>query len=89
MRRILLINPNISQNTTDAMLAIARTMLPPDFEIVGATARRGARMIMDPSALALSVEEVVGIGRHHHRRFRRPRSWPSAPSPRLPGGRHR
>jgi len=62
MRRILLINPNISQNTTDAMLAIARTMLPPDFEIVGATARRGARMIMDPSALALSVEEVVGIG---------------------------
>lgn len=62
MTRILLINPNSSQTTTDMMVAIAQSVAPHGVTVQGATARRGVPMIVDASALAASSEEVVEIG---------------------------
>jgi allantoin racemase len=60
--RILVINPNSSQATTDMMVRIARAAAPNDVEIVGATAQHGPSMIVDPAALAASAPQVVEIG---------------------------
>jgi Asp/Glu/hydantoin racemase len=62
MTSILLINPNISARTTQMMLSVARPMAPPDCTIRGCQADRGAAMIVDEAALAVSEEEVVRIG---------------------------
>src|ERR1700722_13938422 len=62
MMRVLLINPNSSRATTDMMVSIARSTAPAAMEIVGATARRGPPMIVDPAALAASAIEVAEIG---------------------------
>ncbi len=62
MRRILLINPNTSQTTTDMMVRIAQLVASDNVEIVGATAQRGPSMIVDPTALAASAPQVVEIG---------------------------
>jgi allantoin racemase len=60
--RILLINPNSNQATTDMMVQIAQAAAPGDVEIVGATAPRSPLMIVDPEALAASAPQVVEIG---------------------------
>ncbi len=60
--RILLINPNASQATTDMMVRIAHAVAAPDVAIVGATAPRGPPMIIDPVALAAAAAQVVEIG---------------------------
>jgi Asp/Glu/hydantoin racemase len=60
--RILLINPNSNQATTDMMVRIAQSAAPPDFEIVGATAPHSPMMIIDAEALAASAPQVVEIG---------------------------
>ncbi len=60
--RILLINPNTSQATTDMMVRIAHAVAAPDVAIVGATASRGPPMIIDPVALAAAAPQVVEIG---------------------------
>jgi allantoin racemase len=60
--RIVLINPNSNQATTDMMVRIAQSAAPDDVEIVGATAPRGPLMIIDPEALAASAPQVVEIG---------------------------
>jgi allantoin racemase len=60
--RILLINPNASQATTDMMVRIAQSAAPNGVEIVGATAQHGPPMIVDPAALAASAPQVVEIG---------------------------
>lgn len=62
MADILLINPNTSRRSTEMMLDIARTALPPGSTIAGATATRGAGMILDADALAVAADEVVRIG---------------------------
>jgi len=62
MMRVLLINPNSSRATTDMMVSIARSTAPAAMEIVGATARRGPPMIVDPAALSASAIEVAEIG---------------------------
>ena len=62
MGTILLINPNTSAATTAMMTAAARALLPPGFALRGAEASRGAAMIVDEAALALSEPEVVRIG---------------------------
>lgn len=59
---VLLINPNISAETTAMMAAIGRRAAPSWLRIETATAARGAAMIVDERALALSAEEVVRIG---------------------------
>ena len=61
--RILLINPNTSQATTDMMVRIAQSAAPKDVEIIGATAPRGPSMITEPTALAASAPQVVEIGK--------------------------
>ncbi len=63
MTDILLINPNTSSRTTDAMLAAARAALPPGTTVRGATAVRGPAMILDEDALAAAAGEVARIGR--------------------------
>jgi len=60
--RILLINPNSSQATTDMMVRIAQSAASKDVEIVGATAPHSPPMIVDPAALAASAPQVVEIG---------------------------
>lgn len=60
--RILLINPNSSQATTDMMVRIAQSAAPGDVEVVGATAERSPSMIVDAAALAASAPQVVEIG---------------------------
>jgi len=62
MTRILLINPNSNQATTDMMVRIAQSAAPKDVEIVGATAQHGPPMIVDATALAASAPQVVEIG---------------------------
>ena len=81
MRRILLINPNTSQTTTDMMVRIAQLVASDNVEIVGATAQHGPSMIVDPTALAASappgrrdrVGSRQGRIRNHHQRVWR--SW--------------
>jgi allantoin racemase len=61
-RRILLINPNSNQATTDMMVRIAQSSASPDIEVVGATAPHSPMMIVDAEALAASAPQVVEIG---------------------------
>jgi Asp/Glu/hydantoin racemase len=62
MKQILLINPNSSGDTTAMMVAIARSCVPDDIVVAGATAMRGPPMITTPAALAAAADEVVEIG---------------------------
>jgi allantoin racemase len=61
-RRILLINPNSNQTTTDMMVQIAQSAASNDIEVVGATGSHSPPMIVDPEALAASAPQVVEIG---------------------------
>src|SRR5262249_24475592 len=56
--RILLINPNTNQTTTDMMVRIAQSSASNNVEIIGATAPRGPSMIVEPAALAASAPQV-------------------------------
>jgi allantoin racemase len=60
--RILLINPNTSQATTDMMVQIAQSAASNNVEVIGATAPQGPSMIVGPAALAASAPQVVEIG---------------------------
>jgi allantoin racemase len=60
--RILVINPNSSQATTDMMVRIAQSAASDGVEIIGATATKSPQMIVQPAALAASATEVVEIG---------------------------
>jgi len=62
MTRILLINPNTSEATTAAMVAIAKAAAPHGTEVSGATARRGPKMILQAEELRAAVPEVIDIG---------------------------
>jgi len=62
MTHILLINPNMSEATTAAMVAIAKAVAPHGTEISGATARRGPQMILQAEELRAAVPEVMEIG---------------------------
>ena len=61
-RRILLINPNSSETTTEMMVGIARSCAPDDAAITGVTATRSPKMITRAKELAESEAEVVEIG---------------------------
>jgi allantoin racemase len=63
LKQLLLINPNTSRDTTDMMVAIARTCVPADIAVQGVTAACGAAVITTPQALAAAAIEVVEIGR--------------------------
>ncbi len=60
--RILLINPNSNQATTDMMVRIAQSAAPDGVEIMGATAPHSPMMIVDPEALAATAPQVVEVG---------------------------
>lgn len=62
MRRILLINPNTSRATTRMMVRIARAVAPPGVAVLGATAARGPRVILDGPALLAAAREVTRLG---------------------------
>lgn len=58
MPDILLINPNTSADTTTMMVEIAAGALPNGFRVQGATAARGAPMIVDEDEMAFAAAEV-------------------------------
>jgi allantoin racemase len=60
--RVLLINPNSNQATTDMMVRIAQSAAPDAVEIVGATAPHSPMMIVDTDGLAAAAPQVVEIG---------------------------
>jgi len=62
-RPVLLINPNASCATTAAMHRLARLVLPMEFGLESLTAAQGARIITNDAELAMSVDQVVAIGR--------------------------
>lgn len=57
-KRVLVINPNSNEATTAMMCSYAQADLP-EFEIVGATAAGGPKMIVEPVALNESRSYVV------------------------------
>ena len=61
MTRVLLINPNTSQATTERMTAIARAAAPLGVEVVGATVRRGPTMILTAAELDAAEAEVIEV----------------------------
>ena len=62
MAAIALVNPNSSTATLERMLAAARPLLPPGFELVGAVAERGPPMIVDEAGLDVAADEVLRLG---------------------------
>lgn len=62
MVSIALINPNSSAATLERMLAVARPLLPPGFELIGVRAERGPSMIVDEAGLQAAAEEVLRLG---------------------------
>lgn len=61
MTRLLLVNPNTSVATTDAMCRIAGAQAGAGVEIVGLTARRGAALITDEAALIEAAGAVLAL----------------------------
>jgi Asp/Glu/hydantoin racemase len=60
--RLILVNPNTSSMTTEAMLALARGAAPAGMSIDGMTVPFGASLITDEAALATATEAVVALG---------------------------
>ncbi len=57
--RILLVNPNISAESTSAFVALARGAASPATEIVGATGRFGAKLMRSPAETAIGVHAAL------------------------------
>ncbi|MFD4840940.1 aspartate/glutamate racemase family protein [Achromobacter sp. NPDC058515] len=62
---VLLINPNTSRETTAMMHRLARAALPEAYALQSETAANGAPMITSDEELAVSIQEVLAIGRRH------------------------
>src|SRR5690606_837931 len=52
--RLLMINPNTSQEITDLVVSSARRVASPSTEIIGATGRFGARYIVSRAGAAIA-----------------------------------
>ena len=59
---VLLINPNTSQETTQAMHRLACQSLPQGWVLRNITAEQGARMITTEDELRVAVDQVVHMG---------------------------
>lgn len=64
--RLALINPNTSAATTEAMVAIAQSVVPADVAIFGMTAPWGIPLITNPEALAVATEAVIAMSDQIH-----------------------
>lgn len=64
--RLVLINPNTSAATTEAMVAIAQAVVPADVAIFGMTAPWGVPLITNPEALAVAAEAVIAMSDQIH-----------------------
>lgn len=62
-KRVLLVNPNSNEATTQMMCRLAQAELP-EFEVLGATAAGGPRMIVEETALRQSRRYVVAAALH-------------------------
>lgn len=62
MKKIIVINPNISQTTTAMMTDLVRQLLPVGVSAEGVTAAVGVPMILNSAELAASAEGVVQLG---------------------------
>ena len=56
--KIALVNPNTSASITSAMVRVAKASLGKSSKVLGYTARRGAKFITEPNALALASKAV-------------------------------
>ena len=61
MTRLLLVNPNTSVATTDAMCRIAAAHAGPGVGITGLTARRGSPLIVTEAALLEAAGAVIEL----------------------------
>lgn len=68
MRLLVIVNPNTSTATTDAMVAVARQELAgtPDIQVQGVTASSGPPMIIDPASLRSAAFEVLRLAQQAH-----------------------
>ncbi|QDO98356.1 Asp/Glu racemase [Ferrovibrio terrae] len=57
--KLLLINPNTTVAVTEKVLGVARQMVEPDTEIVGATGRFGAAYVATRSAYAIAAHAAL------------------------------
>lgn len=62
--RLILVNPNTSAATTEAMLSIARDAAPVGALLSGRTASFGAPLITRPEALDVAARAVVAMAPH-------------------------
>lgn len=71
MPLLVIVNPNTSTATTDAMVAVARQELAgtPDIQVLGVTASSGPPMIVDPVSLRSSESEVLRLGQEAHSHY--------------------
>lgn len=63
--RLLLINPNTAPEITARVLAVARPLVPPGTELVGATGRFGARYISSRTAAAIAGHAALDALTEH------------------------
>lgn len=61
MRRLILINPNTNEATTETMRAIAARAAPDDWSVSAMTARRGVPLITDAIQLAEAAVAVADL----------------------------
>lgn len=67
MTRLVVVNPNTSRVTTQAMVAIARGVGERNLSIKGVTAPFGARLITDEEALQEGARAVLSLAPELHR----------------------
>jgi allantoin racemase len=59
--RVLLLNPNSSENSTDLVVSAARRLAAPSTELVGVTARFGPRYIGTRTAYAIASHAALDV----------------------------
>jgi Asp/Glu/hydantoin racemase len=65
--KILILNPNMSQEMTDLLLATAKTAIPPDVELIAVTAKRGMPYISSRAESVIAGTIVLEmIAEHQH-----------------------
>jgi allantoin racemase len=60
--RLILVNPNTSASTTEAMVSIAAAEAGPGVKVIGMTAAFGVPLITTPQALRQGAQAVLALG---------------------------
>jgi allantoin racemase len=65
--RILVVNPNTSEEVTDAYIAAARSVAPEDVILEGVTGRFGARIVSNEAENIIAGHSALDLVAHHWR----------------------